>query len=420
MDPAWRGLIILLFCIILFVTEKFTMATTAILGCVLMVLFGVAKFSSVFGQFSSSSIILLVSMMIMGQALYDTGATDVIIKNLLKASKGNERCLLVLCTLSVSLISAFLSNVATLMIFLTLFLNSDDIDSSIDRRNFILPLGMASVVGGTATLIGSAPQLATQNYLEVAGYRSFGFFDFSYVGLALITLLTLYVGFIGYPLGKKIWKKVPKVNQVKKVEETTKPQSKKILMLIIFFMTVVFMVLQPFPMAVIAVCGALVSIISGCISAQKAIHSVYWSSVLKLAGCLGILNAINESGGNEKIGQLFLSLIGENITPHLLLILVIILTQLLSEFMTNSAALLIVLPSALSVCMQCNFQVYGFAMAITMASCTALCCPLSNTPLTIVSTYGYRFSDFLKYNICWDVLADIVIFLVTPIFFPLV
>ena len=35
------SLIIFLFCIVLFIWEKLPMATTAILGCVLMVVFGV-------------------------------------------------------------------------------------------------------------------------------------------------------------------------------------------------------------------------------------------------------------------------------------------------------------------------------------------------------------------------------------------
>ena len=90
--------------------DTFTMATTAVLGCVLMVIFNVSTFSNVFGQFSSSSVILLVSMMVVGQALFDTGLAKILGRLLLKAAHGSERRLIAISSLACALISAFLSS----------------------------------------------------------------------------------------------------------------------------------------------------------------------------------------------------------------------------------------------------------------------------------------------------------------------
>ena len=67
------SLIIFLFCIVLFIWEKLPMATTAILGCVLMVVFGVCDFKTAFGQFSSPTVILTAGVMVIGLSLSETG-----------------------------------------------------------------------------------------------------------------------------------------------------------------------------------------------------------------------------------------------------------------------------------------------------------------------------------------------------------
>lgn len=420
-SPAVMSLIILLLCIILFVTEAFSMATTAVLGCVLMVLFKVSDFNTVFGTFSSSTIVLLVSIMIIGQTMFNNGVTQYIGQKLFRLSRGNERRLLFLSTIFASFISAFMSNVATVTLFMGLFSSFAKDNKKINVRNLMLPIGMASVVGGVNTLIGSAPQLTAQNYLISSNLQGFKFFDFSYVGIFLIILLVIYVTFIGYPIGIKVWGDLPENDEKDEaITHINYDKKRMIASVFIFTATIILLFWEPIPMAVIAASGALLTIMTNLITPKDAVQSIKWSSVLKVAGSLGILQAVNASGGNKLIGQFFLNLIGKNISPYLLLLLIIIITQFLSEFMADSPTILIVLPVTVSICMEYGFSVHAFAMAIILSSATACCSPLSNTPLMLVSTYGYRFSDFIKYNILWDILSALLIFLLIPVFFPLV
>lgn len=420
----WISLIILAFCVVLFVTDAFTMATTSVLGCILMVIFQVADFHAVFGQFSSDSVFLLISMMIMGTMLECTGVAHIIVHALIRISRGNERLMVTLMSMSCALLSAFLSNIATLSLFIALFFNLPRGQEKIDIRNFMLPLGMASVIGGAATLLGSAPQLSTQQFLNDNGYPIFGVFDYSYIGFPLVALLGFYIYFIGYPAGQKIWKDregdAPAIYAECDEKELPALSSRGILAVLIFVGTVFLLFLEPTHMPLIACCGAAFSVIFHCISPQNAMRAVQWSSVIKLAGCLGILKAVSMSGGMQLLGKLLLGIAGGSPTPQFLLLVSIIITMLLSEFMTNSMALMIVLPSVSSICVTSGLSVRAYAMALTLACSMAVSCPLSNTSMTIVSTYGYRFSDFVRYNILWDVFSTILIFMLTPVFFPLI
>mgnify|MGYP003297769123 CR=1 FL=1 len=89
-DDASLSLIIFIFMIGVFVWDKLPMATTAILGCSLMVIFGLCSFSTAFGQFASSTVILTIGVMIIGAAISETGLAKVIGKWIIKISKNSH------------------------------------------------------------------------------------------------------------------------------------------------------------------------------------------------------------------------------------------------------------------------------------------------------------------------------------------
>ncbi|WP_434310303.1 SLC13 family permease [Hominifimenecus sp. rT4P-3] len=420
MGAAERGLIIFAICIFLFLTEWIPMATAAILGCIWMVLFQVAEFSEVFGQFSSSSVILVVSMMILGDAMFRTGVAGKVGAVIFRFSGGSERRLLLLSVCLAAVVSAFLSNVATLAMFMAVFGNIQRENERMDLRNLMLPVSMACVVGGAATLVGSAPQMTAQNLLLEATGRGFRFFDFSFVGIALVLVLVVYVTGVGYPLGKKIWggSEAPEPAWETKGAEGPAGCGRQIVMLAIFGAVVILFLWEPVPLPIIGAGGAVCCILFRCTTQKEAIEAVGWSSVLKLAGCLGLMQAVRLSGGGQQLAEWIFALIGDEFSPWFLFVCAVVLTQLLSEFLTNGTALVIVLPVVLSICEAKGFGPYPFAMGITLASSIALCTPLSNTPLTMVGVYGYRFRDYVRYSLGLDILLGITNILLVPVFFP--
>ena len=89
------SLIIFAACIILFVVDKLPMGTTAILGCVLMVIFGVCDFKTAFGQMASSTVVLTIGVMMIGAAISETGLAATIGDWIIKISRGSETKLII-------------------------------------------------------------------------------------------------------------------------------------------------------------------------------------------------------------------------------------------------------------------------------------------------------------------------------------
>ena len=104
----------------------------------------------------------------------------------------------------------------------------------------------------------------------------------------------------------------------------------------------------------------------------------------------------------------------------LLLAALVLLTLFISQFITNSTAIIITLPIALSLCEYYGFNPMSFCVGITFAASFACCTPLAAAQITMTQVAGYEFSDYLKY--CWPLtlVSYLGILVFVPMFFPLV
>lgn len=415
------SLIIFVGCIALFVWDKLPMATTAVLGCVLMVVFGICDFKTAFGQFSSSTVILTIGVMIIGAAISETGLAARIGRWIVNLSRGSEKKLIVGTYLVSGLMSAFLTNSAVLAIFIPIIMGVSLSDANIKAKNLIMPIAYGCVIGGASTLVGSTQQMTAQGLLEEAGVQMFATFDFTPVGGILLLLGLIYILFVGYKRGEKIWGNREDTDVEFQPGEGTEIGSKvkMITVAAIFVVTVVLYITEWIPLAITSSAAALLCIITGCISQKKAISSVNWNIVGRLAGCLGLAKALEAAGGTTLIAAGFRAIVGDAISPFLLFCILVFLVQFTSEFISNSTAILIVLPILLSVAPDMGLNVHSYALGITIASGVALSNPLASSTLGMSMSVGYRFNDYFKYSVFFDILAYITIILTVPAIYGL-
>lgn len=410
------SLIIFVGCIALFIWDRLPMATTAILGCVLMVVFGVCDFKTAFGQFASSTVVLTIGVMVIGAAISETGLAAAIGTWIVNLSRGSETKLIIGTYLVSAMMSAFLTNSAVLAIFIPIIMGVSASNSSIKAKNLIMPIAYGCVIGGTSTLVGSTQQMTAQGLLEEAGERSFATFDFSLVGGVLVLLGLAYILLVGRKKGEKIWgdrdDSECEIPSTAAVEAGNK--SKMIIIALIFGATVVLYITEWLPLAITSSAAALLCIITGCITQKKAITCVNWNIVGRLGGCLGIAKALEAAGGTALIAQGFRALVGDSISPFMLFCVLVLLVQVTSEFVSNSTAILIVVPILLSVAPAMGLNTYSFALGITIASGVALSNPLASSTLGMSMSAGYRFNDYFRYSFMLDVIAYLTIIITVP------
>ena len=414
------SLIIFLFCIVLFIWEKLPMATTAILGCVLMVVFGVCDFKTAFGQFSSPTVILTAGVMVIGLSLSETGLAAAVGRWIVRVARGSETMLIAGTYLVAAAMSAFLTNSAVLAIFLPIILGLAQSEKQIKSRNLIMPIAIGCVLGGASTLVGSTQQLTAQGLLEDAGLHTFHTFDFTTVGSVVVLFGCVYCLTVGRRLGEKIWgSREEDVDYAIPETETDSGKRKMVIMALIFAMTVLLYITEWVPIAVTSTSAALLCIITGCITQKKAVMGINWNIVGRLAGCLGIAKAIEAAGGTALIAAAFRRIIGTEVNPYLLFCLLVLLSQAMSELTVASTGLMMLIPILAAIAPEMGLDPYPYALGITLASGCALATPLASSTLGMSMAAGYRFNDYFRHNIYLDICSYVIIITLIPLMYTL-
>ena len=143
-----------------------------------------------------------------------------------------------------------------------------------------------------------------------------------------------------------------------------------------------------------------------------------WSVVFVLAGCLGIASGITKGGAGDLIGSALSNVLGEGVPVFVIFAIFVIVTMIVSNFITNSTAVVIVLPIALALCNNYGYNPVTFTLGIVFAANLTYSTPLANAQTAMTLVAGYKFSDYIRYTwpLALIVITEILVFV--PLFFP--
>lgn len=426
MSSAVVGLIILVVCVVLFLTEWIPNSVTACLGCTMMVLLNVCSFDEVFSSFSNSIVVLMVGAMVVGIAMFDTGVAQLVGRSVIRCSKGSGRLFLLIGGLVAGILSMFLANTAIIAAFLPIIDSVCRVSPEMRRKDLCLPIACAAMYGGASTLIGCTPQLTANGLMEQMVGIQMGMWDLTRPGLCLLVLYLLYIQIMGYRRGQKLWGNRPEETMdldqaaVRSVMESKPDRKKLVIMSIIVVLMIVFYAGAWISTAMTAVCAALLCIILGCCDAKSVIKQMNWDCVLFLGGCLGLANGFTASGAGNLITEWVSGLLGDMVSPMFLFAVLVLLTLLISQFITNSTAIIITLPVAFSLCQVYGYSLMPFCLGITLGASIACSTPLAAAQIAMTQVAGYKFSDYFRYTWPMSLISYLGILIFVPLFYPLV
>lgn len=424
------SLLILIFSIVFFLTEWIPSTVTAMIACLLFAVTGVCSFSQAFSGFSNSTVILVFGMMVIGDSMFETGVSQIIGRKVLRLAGNSEKRFILIAGLTSAVMSAFLANTAVIAMFLAVMNSITRANKDISLKNICLATSMGAMFGGSCTLVGSTPQLTTQSILETTAGQSLGMWDFLPVGLCLTALYLVYVLFIGYPLGKKIWGgRVDDADLVRLEQYSASADAehakgaenkcKQVSMLLILLLMIFLFTTELISNVMTACLCAILCVVTGCTNEKKVFKNMDWPVLFRLAGCLGIGAGIDKSGCGQLIADAFISIFGGDVSPVIFLAAAVLLTMIVSNFITNSTAVFVVLPPCLAICQELGLNCTTFALAICYAANLCFATPLANAQTGMTMVAGYKFKDYFKYNILLEIIVFLGIVALMPVFFSL-
>ena len=427
MDPAIITLCVLAVAAFLFVTELIPLAVTAMAACTVLGILGVLPAKQVYAGLSNSTVVLFGGMFVIGAAMFRTGLAEAIgVAVVKKAGTGEIRLMgaIMLVTIVLSAVSSNTGTVACLMPVIIGICQAAKIPASKE----LMPLAIAANVGGTITMIGTPPNVIVTGALAAAGLPTFGFFEFAKIGIPLSIIILLYTLFVGRHF-------LPVHNAGDMDEEAVKaakeeagsagdaPKSKTKMWIsgLILIGVVVCMALglKNLPLHTAAVTGAILCVITGCLKEKEAYAGIDWVTIFLFAGMLSVATAMDKTGAGKLIADTVVGMMGSNPNPYVLTAVLFLISNILTQFMSNTASAALLAPIGISIAQEVGCDPKPVLMALGIAASMAFATPMATPPNTLVLGPGnFTFNDYVKVGVPMCLLSWVACVVIIPIFWP--
>jgi di/tricarboxylate transporter len=171
-----------------------------------------------------------------------------------------------------------------------------------------------------------------------------------------------------------------------------------------------------------AVClGVAIILLTGCMKAKDAYASVEWSILIIIFGMLALGQAMDSTGASLLIAENMTGLVGQFAPAHLqnviMLALIYVITSTFTEFLSNNAAVALMVPIALGIAVTLGVDPRPFVVASCIAASASFATPIGyQTNTYVYGVGGYRFFDFTKVGLPLNLICFVVTVTVVPIF----
>ena len=173
------------------------------------------------------------------------------------------------------------------------------------------------------------------------------------------------------------------------------------------------------PIVAAAATGALMMVLSGCVSTEEAYGAIEWNVLFLLAGMLSLGAAMEKTGASTMLANGMIDSVGE-FGPLALLAAFFGATMLLTEVMSNNATVALLLPIAITTAQAIDVDPRAFMFAVVFAASSSFMTPVGYQTNTMIYGPGqYRFKDFVRVGAPLNLIFWALGTLLIPWFWPL-
>jgi len=173
-------------------------------------------------------------------------------------------------------------------------------------------------------------------------------------------------------------------------------QDKAWIALSIILGVIVVAALNWMPILVAALAGVILMVITGCLKPGEVYGAIRWDVIILLAGLIPLGIAMENSGATKWLADQLLA-VGGNLSGFWILMFFYVVTSLLTEVLSNNAAVVLMIPIAVEVAKALSLNPLAFMFAVTFAASNSYMTPIGYQTNTMVyGPGGYKFFDFTR------------------------
>ncbi|HUF39670.1 MAG TPA: SLC13 family permease, partial [Anaerolineales bacterium] len=173
------------------------------------------------------------------------------------------------------------------------------------------------------------------------------------------------------------------------------------------------------PISLAALTGALLMVLTGCVTMDEAYRDIEWRAVFLIAGMLPLGIAMGTSGTAQMLADAVLTPVGR--LGDLPLIGGLFLLSLLAcQVMPTPVVVVLMAPVALASAANTGISPYAVIMTVAVGAASSFLTPVGHPAnLLIMAPGGYRFKDFIRVGLPLAFVVLLVVLAVLPVFWPL-
>lgn len=428
------------------VTEATSLFVTAILPIVLFPLLNISTIEKTASAYGDPMIFLFMGGFLIALALEKTGLHRRFSLSILKYTGNSTDGLVLGFLLSTAFLSMWISNTATTMLMLPIatsviaLFEQQKATSKEDIKNLsisiMLCISYASSIGGMATLVGTPPNIVFAGFMEKNEHITISFSDWLLTGLpvAIVMLIVLYfllVKVFFIVKSKKLYETLA-LDKLTTLSPKLSPKEK--VTLIVFIITAMLWIFKDPINALfhlrlndpsIAMIGGIsLFIIPSSLSKEE--YALQWKDTRDLpfgilflfGGGIALANALSDAGLLNWIAEQVKII---NFSKTELILILIVITVLLTEIMSNVALVIVFLPIVVALSKGLSIPPLMLAIPVTLAASSGFMLPMSTPPNAIAFSSGHiRIKDMIVIGLVLDIISVIVIFLAGYFLVPLI
>ncbi len=164
------------------------------------------------------------------------------------------------------------------------------------------------------------------------------------------------------------------------------------------------------------VIGAVLMVLTGCLTMDEAYQSIEWRSIFLIAGMLTLGTAMETTGTARFLADRIVALVGAY-GPLAVLAGIYILASLITEPMSNAAATVLMVPIAIDIALGMGIDPRPVVLATVIGASTSFLTPVGHQAnVLVMEPGGYRFTDYTRVG----VLLNLALLAVVMIFLPII
>ena len=392
-----RGLALLIFIGILWLTEAFNITVTSLMVPVVAIGLGLINTQKALAPFSTPIIYMFFGGFVVAAVLQIQNLDKIIANYIIRLAKGNLKLSITYLFTATTFLSMWINNtaVAAMMLPLTMgMLKGINAEKNHRLYAFVL-LGMAfsASIGGIGTLVGSAPNAILASQIQVTFTEWLGY------GFPVMVLLVPSMIFSLWVILRPDFS----VEFNPSLEKVSFNRKNIITLLIFIGMAIMLLfssLLNPWISAflelpkkiesfdtVIALCVVIFICISGVASWKEIQERVEWGVLVLFGGGLTLSIVMKDSGASKIMADSIVQFV----QTKPLWVLCFVITAFiifLTEFTSNTASAALIMPIVISVAQSMNLPPIALAAIIACGASCAFMLPIATPPNAIVFATG--------------------------------